>query len=224
MASRFYFVMEYASGGSLVDFVRARVRYTSRSVLPLTSARADTRAHVLIPTCLCQFICDWGCAWQDCSFMPSATPRTRSGTTSACKAPCSKSSGCHGHVLKLQGLHRDGTLHAKQGGGRRLAEGETRRVFAQIIDAVDYCHRRWPATLISFSCTAPYLHCTVSALPRICTAPVVTQIATQSLSCLGWNPTCLLSAQGSAFVVPHFPLARNAWSTLSTDQAFSGAT
>ncbi|KAK9821307.1 hypothetical protein WJX81_006836 [Elliptochloris bilobata] len=52
VASRFYFVMEYASGGSLVDFVHTR------------------------------------------------------------------------------------------GGGRRLAEGETRRVFAQIIDAVDYCHRR----------------------------------------------------------------------------------
>jgi serine/threonine protein kinase len=29
-----------------------------------------------------------------------------------------------------------------QGGGRRLGEPETRRVFAQIIDAVDYCHRR----------------------------------------------------------------------------------
>jgi len=32
VASRFYFVMEYASGGSLVDFVRARVR--PRPTLP----------------------------------------------------------------------------------------------------------------------------------------------------------------------------------------------
>jgi hypothetical protein len=32
--------------------------------------------------------------------------------------------------------------NAWQGVGRRLGEPETRRVFAQIIDAVDYCHRR----------------------------------------------------------------------------------
>lgn len=63
---------------------------------------------------------------------------------------------------QLQGFCRVSDLRANQGGGRRLAEGETRRVFSQVIDAVDYCHRR----------------CMHSSLAR--TASRMTHIATEA--------------------------------------------
>ena len=44
MASRFYFVMEYASGGSLVDFVRARVR--QHQGVRSTSGNAQHSTHL----------------------------------------------------------------------------------------------------------------------------------------------------------------------------------